>query len=198
MATKQRIDWEGFAKILHSTGEWRTFVIVSAELWSEDEGRTEGENALKTAELEEYIQSKPYSAYYKVMGNYDYESEVSFLIPNISIMDGVELGKFGEQVSIIYGIRLSNVENINVDKGETMYRVRMPLVDNPQLNDSGSNVTHYVEMSPTLTGYYSRFPDDVLEKWSFRIFDPNFEGSDKFQTYQHQTNIPLDFRGSED
>lgn len=197
MAVKSNMNWDNFSNIIHRSASWASFVIVSAELWIGDRARTEGENALKTDELEQIlIDAVDFPTYYKVYGNYNAENEQSFIIPNISLKRGIELGMFGEQDSIIFGKRRGNVssQSIRVDKGETLYDVRMPLCSNPTQNDAGSNDTVYIEMNPELEKYFSRFPSDVLEKWSFRIFDPNFETSDKFEAYEHQTTVNLDFR----
>lgn len=200
MASEKQMNWAQLSNILHKTGSWKSFAIVSAELWTEGIARTPEENRLKTSEFVDLLKREHFPVYIPIMGNYDAKDERSFIIPNISLAKAVELGKFGDQISVIYGIRRPNVDSssINVDKGETLYSVRMPLVQNPSVNDEYSHETVWVELNPRKKRYYSQFMTDVLEKWSFRIFEPEFEVSNDFVTYEHQTNINLNFLGSED
>jgi hypothetical protein len=159
-----------FANVIHRTGAWNTFGIMSAY----DKNTMEGNPTLMNRAVEQLkrdVRKMGYSRIFNIDGDYGYP-EKSILIVGITKGQMEELSQKYKQESYIHGTRRNaTMKDLDLTKGEMLYTMAFIYTDLPtKPKGATDSYTDFINTGD-YEKYYSRFSSDPSTKWTFMFFD---------------------------
>lgn len=173
---------QSFLDILHDTGEYVSFGIISPE--NPNNTETPEKNPQYIKEFKQML-TRNGKTFHQIGGVFDGKKENSFLIENISFNDLEDLAEQYNQLSFIYGKPSEDFKkDVVSEKGKTKYIFQYWEYNQDNNQYELLDSTQYIKIDQSLSDNYSFFTEDQ-KKWTmrfFEFFDP--ENSDYDHPYE--------------